>query len=367
MAEGKGGCTLNGNVTYYFGHALTGQGRKHLYKEMMEEASLVYILQGAPTYKGAELLKELGYFYVKQGFSVEWFKHPLLEEIVEAVFIRECNYLFVWSSEWNLEPTLLGTKHRVISFYDCLEEEQLEIVGEQLATAMKERELWREKSICMLAIAKKLHDDWEVVTQSCMDWQALDEQITTLKSDIFQSMTLNKTGARTHRLLGTLTPTGAQNTVESMTKNLARRLMIKGKPGTGKSSLMKGLADEANARGLDAQIVWCGLDAGSVDMIIIPELNFCIFDSTDPHIFDPEEGRSGDAIFDMGQHCKLTEQAEAEIEEIRSSYKETMKNAMGYSVRYAEAEHTIRQLMDRCLSTSAWRDKTAPLFKRLRN
>ena len=362
----KGGRTLNGTVTYYFGHALTGQGKKHLYKELMDEAALVYVLQGAPTYKGSELLKKLGYFYVKQGFAVEWFKHPLLEDVVEAVFIQECKYLFVWSSEWNLEPTLLGTKHHVISFYDCLEESQLESVGEKLATVMKERAQWHDKSFSMLESAKKLHDDWEVVTQSCMDWQALDEQISSLKSDVFQSMTLNKEGSRTHRLLGTLTPTGAQNTVESMTKNLTRRLMIKGKPGTGKSSLMKNLADEANARGLDAQIIWCGLDAGSVDMVIIPELNFCIFDSTDPHIFDPEEGRSGDAIFDMGQHCKLTDEAEAEIDAIRAIYKESMQNAMGYAARYAEAEHTIRQLMDQCLSTAAWHEKTTLLFQKLR-
>lgn len=84
---------MNGNVTYYFGHALTGQGVKHLYKEMIEEAELVYFLQGAPTFKGSELLKELGYFYVKQGFAVEWFKHALLEEVVEAVYVKGCNRL----------------------------------------------------------------------------------------------------------------------------------------------------------------------------------------------------------------------------------------------------------------------------------
>ena len=116
------------------------------------------------------------------------------------------------------------------------------------------------KRLFLLENAKKLHDDWEVVTQSCMDWQALDEQISSLKSDVFQSMTLNKTSSRTHRLLGTLTPIGAQNTVESMTKSLTRRLMIKGKPGTGKSSLMKNLADEASARGLRYTncLVWAG-------------------------------------------------------------------------------------------------------------
>ncbi len=356
---------MNGNVTYYFGHALTGQGIKHLYKEMMDEAELVYILQGAPTFKGSELLKELGYFYVKQGFAVEWFQHALLEDIVEAVYVRVCNRLFVWSSEWGIEPIFLGSKHRVVSFYDCLEEIQLEKVGEQLADTIKERELWRDKCISMLNRAIKIHDDWEEVTQSCMNWQALNEQVEILKTDVFQSIVLNKTGMRTHRLLGTLTPRGAENTVESITKNLTRRLMIKGKPGTGKSSLMKGLADEANARGLDAQIVWCGLDAGSVDMVIVPELNFCIFDSTEPHVFDPQDGRLGDEIFDIEKHCALTQEAEVQLEEIRAKYKEAMQDAIGYSKRYAEAEYTARRLLDHCLSASLWRERTAPLFERL--
>ncbi|MFJ7920682.1 nucleotide kinase [Lysinibacillus fusiformis] len=356
---------MNGNVTYYFGHALTGQGVKHLYKEMMEEAELVYFLQGASTSKGSELLKELGYFYVKQGFAVEWFKHALLEEVVEAVYVKGCNRLYVWASEWDIEPTLLGTKHRVMSFYDCLEDAQLEKIGEQLANAVQERTAWRDKCIAKLNQAIKLHDNWEVVTQSCMNWQALNEQVENLKSEVFQSIVLNKTGERTHRLLGTLTPRGAENTVESITKNISTRLMIKGKPGTGKSSLMKGLADEANARGLDAQIVWCGLDAGSVDMVIIPELNFCIFDSTEPHIFNPQDGRLGDKIFDIGQHCALTEEAELAIAEVRACYKEAMQDAMGYSKRYAEAEYTVRRLLDHCLSASLWREKTASLFERL--
>lgn len=332
---------------------------------MMEEAELVYFLQGASTSKGSELLKELGYFYVKQGFAVEWFKHALLEEVVEAVYVKGCNRLYVWASEWDIEPTLLGTKHRVMSFYDCLEDAQLEKVGEQLANAVQERTAWRDKCIAKLNHAIKLHDDWEVVTQSCMNWQALNEQVENLKSEVFQSIVLNKTGERTHRLLGTLTPRGAENTVESITKNISTRLMIKGKPGTGKSSFMKGLADEANARGLDAQIVWCGLDAGSVDMVIIPELNFCIFDSTEPHIFDPQDGRLGDKIFDIGQHCALTKEAELAIAEVRERYKEAMQDAMGYSKRYAEAEYTVRRLLDHCLSASLWREKTASLFERL--
>lgn len=331
----------------------------------MEEASIVYFLQGAPSSKGSELLKELGYFYVKQGCSIEWFKNPLFENEVEAAFVKGPNILYLWTTEWGIEPTLLGTKHRVLSFYDCLEEDQLKSVSEELATAVKERELWREKCIAMMEIALKLHDDWEVVTQSCMDWDGLNEQLADLKTRLFQSISLNKKATRTHRILGTLTPNGAQNTVDSMTRNLDYRLMIKGEPGTGKSSIMKSVADEANARGLDAQLVWCGMDANSVDMVIIPELKLCVFDSTDPHIFNPEKERSGDEIFNMGQHCILTETAEQQIEPIFLAYKEAIQNAIGYAARFAEAEGKLRSLIDQTISPAAWREKVAPLFQRL--
>ena len=63
-----------------------------------------------------------------------------------------------------------------------------------------------------------------------MNWQALNEQVENLKTEVFQSIDLNKTGMRTHRLLGTLTPRGAENTVDSITKSITTRFMIKGKP-----------------------------------------------------------------------------------------------------------------------------------------
>ncbi|GLC88006.1 nucleotide kinase [Lysinibacillus piscis] len=356
---------MNGQVTYYFGHALTGQGVKHLYSEMMEEAEQVYLLQGAAAWQNSELLKELGYFYVKQGFEVEWYKHALLEDVVEAVYIRGCNRLFIWSSEWGIEPTLLGTKHHVLSFYDCLETQQLEKIGTALTNATKERAVWQEKCIGALRHAIHIHDEWEVVTQSCMNWQGLNEQVEKFKEDVFQSISLNKEGSLTHRLLGTLTPKGADNTVDSITKDIVHRYMIKGKPGTGKSSLMKKLAEEANARGLDAQLIWCGLDAKSVDMVIIPELKFCIFDSTDPHIFYPQENRQGDCIFDMEKHCVLTPEAETQLVVIQANYKAAIQEALNYAKNYAEAEYEIRQLIDSCISIAQWREKTAPLFERL--
>ncbi|MCI9626077.1 MAG: ATPase [Clostridia bacterium] len=57
---------------------------------------------------------------------------------------------------------------------------------------------------------------------------------------------------------------------------------IKGGPGTGKSSLMKSIAAEAQKRGLDTDLIHCSSDPDSLDGLIIPKLKTAFVDGTSP-------------------------------------------------------------------------------------
>lgn len=63
--------------------------------------------------------------------------------------------------------------------------------------------------------------------------------------------------------------------------------IIKGGPGTGKSSMMKKVAAEAEKRGYSVERIPCSSDPLSLDGVIIPELNTAIADATSPHIINP--------------------------------------------------------------------------------
>lgn len=63
--------------------------------------------------------------------------------------------------------------------------------------------------------------------------------------------------------------------------------IIKGGPGTGKSSFMRSIAKFACERGMDTELIYCSGDPDSLDGLYIPALNQAWVDGTAPHVREP--------------------------------------------------------------------------------
>lgn len=77
--------------------------------------------------------------------------------------------------------------------------------------------------------------------------------------------------------------------------------IIKGGPGTGKSTLMRRIADELERRDLACERIYCSSDPDSLDGIIIPSLRVSIADGTAPHTLDPEYPGAAGEIINLGE------------------------------------------------------------------
>ena len=64
--------------------------------------------------------------------------------------------------------------------------------------------------------------------------------------------------------------------------------VIKGGPGTGKSTFMKKIGEEAERRGYAPEYYFCSSDVGSLDGVVIKEKRACVLDGTAPHVTDPK-------------------------------------------------------------------------------
>lgn len=73
--------------------------------------------------------------------------------------------------------------------------------------------------------------------------------------------------------------------------------IIKGGPGTGKSSLMRKIAEEIESRDIECERIFCSSDPDSLDAVIFPSLRVSIADGTSPHTLDPAyPGATGEII-----------------------------------------------------------------------
>jgi ABC-type lipoprotein export system ATPase subunit len=79
-----------------------------------------------------------------------------------------------------------------------------------------------------------------------------------------------------------------------------RLIIIKGGPGTGKSTLMKQVGQRAREKGMDTELFYCSSDNQSLDGLSVPELGFAMVDGTAPHVIDPKIPGAYDEIVNLG-------------------------------------------------------------------
>ena len=114
-------------------------------------------------------------------------------------------------------------------------------------------------------------------------------------------------------------------------ESIERRYIIKGGPGTGKSSFMKRISREAAARGRTIEHYRCSSDPDSLDGIVI-DGKIAIIDGTAPHSEDTELAGARDEIIDLGAFwdSKALRESRAEIERLRDEKGESYKMAYRY-------------------------------------
>lgn len=138
-----------------------------------------------------------------------------------------------------------------------------------------------------LSDAKIIHDEWEKIYISEMDFDSADK-ITNRCIERIPQKTSSGQGKNVNRFFGTMLKNGAVNYINELTEGFSKRIFIKGRPGSGKSTLMRKLAQAARERGFDTESYFCSFDPKSFDMVIIRDLGFCIFDATAPHELFPK-------------------------------------------------------------------------------
>lgn len=181
---------------------------------------------------------------------------------------------------------------------------------------------------------KLIHDRWEKEYLKGMDFSKAEEITKSIIENLIKERKEYQ-GKEHHRFSGAMTPQGNISFYELLIENIKNRYVVKGRPGTGKSTMTRKIAKASLEAGYDVEYYHCAFDPDSIDMIIIPELSFVILDGTAPHVFDPGEG---DNLVDMFEciDTNIVHENEDPIKSIEIEYANEIANAKNVYTRIKE-------------------------------
>lgn len=328
-----------GKVLNYYAGGNTARGFYSFYESNLEGLARLFILKGGPGTGKSSLMKKLGKEWKEKGYDIEYLHCSSDNDSIDGMIIRSLGVGIVdGTAPHVIEPKAPGAVEEYVNLGEAwdsaaLQEQKTEI--ERLTGEISEAFSAAYRSFNDALV---VHDEWEKIYIENMDFDKANELTNELIARLFGEQQLEKAADIRHRYLGAATPKGAADFVPNLTEGL-KRYLIKGRPGSGKSTLLKKIAAESESRGFDTEIYHCGFDPNSLDMIIVRELGFAIFDSTAPHEYFPEwENDEIVELYGTVIYGDTDEKYAAEIADCAKRYRDNMNKAIA-SLANAKSLH----------------------------
>jgi Cdc6-like AAA superfamily ATPase len=322
---------MAGKILNYFAGGNTARGFYSLYDSSLQGLSRLFILKGGPGTGKSSLMKKIGSEWQEKGYDIQFLHCSSDNKSIDGVLIPELNAGIVdGTAPHVIEPKAPGAVEEYVNLGEAWDSGKLQGHKETILELSEKISSAFNTAYSLFAEALRIHDDWEKIYIENMDFEKANDLTNRLIEKFFGHSRSAAGKGRVHdRFLGAATPVGAVDFVPNLTETVGKRYFIKGRPGSGKSTMLKKLAAEAQFRGYDVEVYHCGFDPHSLDMVIVRELDFAIFDSTAPHEYFPE--RETDEIIDMYSELitpGTDEKYESEIKDVGGRYKAKMNEAI---------------------------------------
>jgi len=334
---------MTGKVHHYYAGGNTAKGFYSLYDSVLEDLERLYILKGGPGTGKSSLMKHVGQMMEEKGFDVEYLHCASDNKSIDGVILpNEKIGIVDGTAPHVIEPKAPGVIEEYVNLGVAWDSNKLSHHKEEILTLNQEISKKFNQAYETFAASLRAHDDIEDIYISNMDFAEANQLTDEIISLFYEEATLDKKPRVQHRFLGAATPEGAVDFIQNLTEDIEKRYFIKGRAGSGKSTMLKKIVAAGEQRGFDVEVYHCGFDPNSLDMVILREKGIAIFDSTAPHEYFPE--RNSDEIIDMYERCITPGTDEKYAEDIArttKAYKDKMKEAISY---LAEAKQLRDQL-----------------------
>lgn len=321
---------MNPSIKHYFTCANSSRGFYNFFESNLNGLQNLYILKGGPGTGKSTLMKKIGTYFNELGYEIEFIHCSSDANSLDGVIIPGLSVGMVdGTAPHVIEPKAPGAIEEYVNLGIAWDSKYLKPYTTEILNLQSQIKHCYETLYESYARALEIHDEWESIYINEMDFTKAPLLRQYICDNLLNFEKQDHIASVKHRFFGASTPNGPVDYIENLTENLDKRYFIKGRPGTGKSTLLKQMASHCEELGYDIEIYHCAFDPESLDMLLIPSKRICFFDSTAPHEYFPT--KLTDEVIDTYEELitKGTDELyDAQLHDVSIRYKQTVQKGI---------------------------------------
>lgn len=167
---------MAGKIKNYYAGGNTARGFYSLYESNLKDLNRLYILKGGPGTGKSSLMREIGSYWVDQGYNIEYLHCSSDNNSIDGVKIIDLKVGIVdGTAPHVIEPKAPGAIEEYINLGEAWDSEKLATQREKINKLNEDRSEAFKKAYSTFAEALKIHDDWEKIYIENMDFDKANE------------------------------------------------------------------------------------------------------------------------------------------------------------------------------------------------
>ncbi|MBS4534459.1 ATP-binding protein [Clostridium sp. D2Q-14] len=257
----------------------TSEGFYSYYDYIIEkDANRIFILKGGPGVGKSSLMKNIGKEFIDRGYDLEYHHCSSDDYSIDSITIPKLKVAMIDGTAPHIvDPKNPGAVDEIINLGDFWNKDKMEENKDEIILLSNEVSKSFKRAYKYLKAIRPLIEDIIEMNVEALNFGKINFITNELISEIFKDrIYLNKRGKIRHLFGSAYTPNGNIDYNKSILSVCKKIYRLKGDYGTGKTTILRKIYNDAIERGLDVEVLHTPLIPEKIQSIYIKDIEIGI-------------------------------------------------------------------------------------------